>query len=297
MLKATDLQIDVVVEHKCLLGEGTVWDAKRKVICWIDILNGEIHEYEPEQKTHKTIPVHQMIGSLAVCTNGNFIAALQNGVAFIDKISGEIKMIADPESHLPNSRFNEGKCDPAGRFWAGTMSLSEELNAGSVYVVEKDLSITKRIGNVTISNGMAWSVDHQTFYFIDTPTFEVVAYDYDKSTGQIINKKTVIEIPKEDGYPDGMTIDNEGMLWMAHWDGWQVTRWNPNSGEKLCCVELPVARVTSCTFGGENLEDLYITSAKVGLIKDELEKQPLAGSLFILRNCGFKGMPAFEFEV
>ena len=297
MLKTIGLQTDVVVEHKCFLGEGPVWDAKRKVICWLDILNGEIHEYATEQKMHKVIPVHQMIGSLAVCTNGNFIAALQNGFAFIDKISGEIKMIADPESYLSNNRFNEGKCDPAGRFWAGTMSLSEEPNAGSVYVVEKDLSITKRIESVTISNGLAWSINHKTFYFIDTPTFEVAAYDYNKYSGHISNKRTIIKIASEDGYPDGMTIDNEGMLWIAHWDGWQVTRWNPVSGEKIHSIQLPVSKVTSCTFGGENYGDLYITSAKIGLREDELEKQPLAGSLFVLRNCGFQGMPAFEFEV
>lgn len=297
MLKTTDFQIDVVVDHKSLLGEGAVWDFQRKVIYWIDILNGEIYEYEPKQKTYRTIPVYQKIGSLAVCTDGNFIVALQNGFAFIDKTSGEIKMIADPESHLPNNRFNDGKCDPGGRFWAGTMSLSKEPNAGSVYVVDIALSITKKIENVTISNGLAWSVDHQTFYLIDTPTFEIASYNYDESSGQISNKKIVIEIPKEDGYPDGMTIDNEGMLWIAHWDGWQVTRWNPNNNEKLSCIRLPVARVTSCTFGGENLEDLYITSAKDGLLKEELEEQPLAGSLFIIRKCGFKGMPAFEFKV
>ena len=120
-------------------------------------MNGEIHEYSPEQKTHKTIPVHQMIGSLAVCTNGNFIAALQNGFAFIDRITGEVKMITDPENHLPNNRFNDGKCDPAGRFWAGTMSLSEEPGAGNVYVIQNDFAPTKKIGAVTISNGMAWS--------------------------------------------------------------------------------------------------------------------------------------------
>ncbi|MHB1921247.1 MAG: SMP-30/gluconolactonase/LRE family protein [Chitinophagaceae bacterium] len=291
------MQLKVVLDHKCLLGEGPIWDVKRKVICWVDILNGEIHEYEPQQKKHIIIPVHQMIGSLAVCTNGNFITALHHGFAFIDRISRKIKIIAAPELHLPNNRFNDGKCDPAGGFWAGTMSISEEPNAGSVYVIEKDLSVTKKMESVSISNGMAWSVDHQKFYYIDTPTFEVVAFDYDKNTMQIFNKKTVIKILKEDGYPDGMTIDHEGMLWIAHWDGWQITRWDPNNGEKLGCIELPVARVTSCTFGGENLEDLYITSARVGLSKDELEKQPLAGSLFIARNCGFQGMPAFEFEV
>ena len=227
MINTAGLQPAIVLPHSCLLGEGPVWDAKRKLICWVDILNGEIHEYSPEQKTHRTIGLHQMIGSIAICTNGNFIAALKNGFAFINRITGKIKMITNPENHLPNNRFNEGKCDPAGRFWAGTMSLSEEPGAGNVYVIQNDFAPIKKIGEVTISNGMAWSPDHQTFYYIDTPTFEIVAYDYDKVTGHINNKRTIIKIANEDGYPDGMTIDNEGMLWIAHWEGWQVTRWDP----------------------------------------------------------------------
>jgi sugar lactone lactonase YvrE len=297
MISKTEMSLEIVVEHTCLLGEGPVWDARRKMICWVDILNGIIHQYAPGQKKHTTISVHQMIGSLAVCTSGNFIAALKKGLAFINSINGEMKMIADPESHLPHNRFNDGKCDPAGRFWAGTMSLSEAPNAGSVYMVERDLLITKKIESVTISNGMAWSADHKTFYYIDTPTWEVVAYDYDKDTAHISNKRVIINIAKEDGCPDGMTIDSDGMLWIAHWDGWQVTRWNPLTAEKLYHIKLPVARVTSCTFGGENLEDLYITSAKVGITQEELKKQPLAGSLFVIRNCGYKAMRAVEFVV
>lgn len=289
------LQINVVIEHKCLLGESPVWDAKRKVILWIDILNSEIHEYELKNQTHRIISVHEKIGSLAVCKNGNFVAALINGFAFIDKISGKIEMIADPESHLPDNRFNEGKCDPAGRFLAGTMSLSGKLKAGNLYALESDGAVTKKISNVSISNGMTWSLDHQTFYYIDTPTFEVVSYAYGVNTGNIRNKKVVIRIPKEDGYPDGMTIDMEGMLWIAHWDGWQITRWNPDTGEKLHCIKLPVAKVTSCTFGGENLQDLYITSASVGLTDHELKMQPLAGSLFVIKKSGFTGVQAFEF--
>jgi sugar lactone lactonase YvrE len=121
----------------------------------------------------------------------------------------------------------------------------------------------KKISDVTISNGMAWSLDRQTFYYIDTLSFEVAAYDYDDATGNINNKRAVIKIAAGDGSPDGMTIDNQGMLWIAHWDGWQVTRWDPNTGAKLLRIELPAARITSCTFGGENLQDLYITSAKV----------------------------------
>lgn len=298
MLERTiDLQMDTVVEHKCLLGEGPVWDAQRNMIYWVDILNGEIHEFSLEKKTHKTIPVHQMIGAVAICTNGNFIAALQNGFAFIDRISGKIKIIEDPESHLTGNRFNDGKCDPVGRFWAGTMPLKDEPNMGNVYSIKNDLKPAKKIEGVSISNGMAWSLDHQTFYYIDTPTLEITSYDYEKNTGHISNKRVVIKIAEEDGYPDGMTIDSEGMLWVAHWDGWQVTRWNPGSGEKLYSIKLPVSRVTSCTFGGEGLNDLYITSAKIGLTEDELKEQPLAGSLFVVHNCGFKGMPAFEFEV
>ncbi len=296
MPESNNLPIDIVVNHSALLGEGPVWDASRKLICWIDILNGEIHEFSTVQKTHRTIPVHQMIGSFAVCTNGNFIAALQNGLAFINRVSDEIKMISDPESHLPNNRFNDGKCDPAGRFWAGTMSLTEEPGAGNVYMMSNSLEPIKKISDVTISNGMAWSLDHRTFYYIDTPTSEIVAYDYDKASGEISNKRLVLKIAPEEGYPDGMTIDNEGMLWIAHWDGWQVTRWNPVSGEKLYQVQLPAAKITSCTFGGENLDDLYITSAKVGLSVDELKNQPLAGCLFVIKNCGFKGLNAVEFN-
>lgn len=291
-----DIELNIVVEHKSLLGECPIWNAKRKVITWVDILNGNIHEYSTVQQTFRTIPVYQKIGSLAICQNARYVAALQHGFAFVNMFDGEIKMITDPENHLPNNRFNEGKCDPAGRFWAGTMSLSEDANAGSVYFLGSDLSVTKTIEKVSISNGMAWSMDHRVFYYIDTPTFDVVAFDYDVNTGDINNRRTVINIPEKDGYPDGMAIDAEGMLWIAHWDGWQITRWNPKNGEQLSNFALPVSKVTSCAFGGDNMDDLYITSAKVGLTDEELEQQPLAGSLFVIKNCGFKGIETFEFK-
>ncbi len=287
---------EVVLDYKCLLGEGPVWDAKRKVICWIDILNGHIHQYSIESKKHTTIQLNEMVGSIAICSDGTFIAGLKSGFAFIDRESKKIQRITDPEAHLPNNRFNDGKVDPEGRFWAGTLSLTEEPKAGNLYVLEKDLSVSKKIGSVTISNGLAWSPDQKTMYYIDTPTSEIVSFHYEKGTGEISDRKVIIKIPRQDGYPDGMTIDSEGMLWIAHWDGWQVSRWNPQTGEKINKISMPVARVTSCTFGGDNLEDLYITTARKELTEEQLEKQPLAGSLFVLRNCGAKGMPAFEFE-
>lgn len=289
------MDLDTVGNTKSLLGEGPVWNVERQTIFWLDILNGLIHEYVPASKEQKSIAVNEMIGSFAFCENGKIIAATKSGFGFLEIELNQLEIITNPEKHLPNNRFNDGKCDPFGRFWAGTMSLSEEANTGSLYVFSEN-EVSKKIENITISNGIAWSNDHKTMYFIDTPTLEVVAYDYEISTGNIANKKVVIRIPKSEGFPDGMTIDKEGMLWIAHWNGWQVTRWNPNTGEKLSKIQLPVANVTSCTFGGQNLTDLYITTAKEGLTTESFKKQPLAGSLFILRDCGFQGFLPFKFK-
>lgn len=296
MPSVLNLPIEVITDHKCLLAEGPVWDAKKNAILWIDILKGHIHEHSFKTSSQKTIELKEMIGSLSICSDRNLITALQNGFAFVDRESGKKTMIVDPESDLPNNRFNDGKCDPAGRFWAGTMSLSEDKGAGSLYVLNHNLTCSKKINGVTISNGLAWASDHNTMYYIDTPTLQIVAYDYNKSTGEIINRRVVITIDEKEGYPDGMTIDNEDMLWIAHWNGWQVTRWNPKTGKQLLAVKMPVAKVTSCTFGGENLTDLYITSAKVDLSQEDLKSQPLAGSLFVIKDIGYKGVAAFEFK-
>ena len=289
------MQAQVVLPHQCLLGEGPVWDTRRGAICWIDILNGEIHEYSPGSKKHKTISVNQMIGAVVICRDGNFLAALKNGFGFVNRENGRVNMLANPEADIPGNRFNDGKCGPDGRFWAGTMSHTDEPEKGSFYVFDTDHSVTKKISDVSISNGMAWSSDHKTFYYIDTPTFTVAAYDYDKNTAEISNRRVVINISEEDGSPDGMTIDSDGMLWIAHWDGWQITRWDPKTRVKLLSIPLPAARITSCAFVGDSLEDLYISSAKTGLTNDQLAAQPLAGSLFVIKNIGYKGLPAFEF--
>ena len=287
---------EVVCEKVSELGEGPLWDPSRKLICWVDILNGHIHEWSTVSKTLNTLHVGQMIGAMAICNDGNYIAAIKDGFGFVNPKTGEVEMIENPEGHLPGNRFNDGKCDPAGRFWAGTMPLSEDKPTGSLYMIAADRSAVKREGDITISNGLAWSLDHKVLYYIDTPTLEVVGYDFDMENGNITNKRTVINIPKEEGFPDGMTIDKEGMLWIAHWGGWQVTRWNPSTGKKLSAIKLPVSNVTSCIFGGESMKDLYITSARKGLSAAELEKQPLAGSLFVIKESGFTGVEANKFK-
>ena len=287
---------EVVSGINCELGEGPLWDNSRKQICWVDILNGNIHEWSPGNDTSNTISVGQMIGAMAFLDNGNYIAAMKDGFGYVNRETGKVDMITNPESHLPENRFNDGKCDPAGRFWAGTMPIAEDKSSGSLYVLDASLNVQKRESNISVSNGLAWSLDHKTMYFIDSPTRKVVGYDYNKENGELSNKRTVVTIAEKDGFPDGMTIDNEGMLWVAHWGGWQVARYDPGTGKKLSAIAMPVSQVTSCAFGGEAMQDLYITSAKKGLSKAELEKQPLAGSLFVVRNCGHKGLPSNKFK-
>jgi len=287
---------EVVCEKISELGEGPLWDPSRKLICWVDILNGQIHEWCPESKKRHTLSVGQMIGAMAVCNDETYIAAMKNGFGFVNRKTGDVKMVANPEANLPGNRFNDGKCDPAGRFWAGTMPISEDEDSGSLYVLSAGDKVEKKESDISISNGLAWSLDNKVLYYIDTPTLKVVGYDFDIENGNITNKRTIINVPKEEGFPDGMTIDNEGMLWIAHWGGWQITRWNPKTGEKIAAIKLPVSNVTSCAFGGESLEDIYITSARKGLSSAELEKQPLAGSLFVIRKSGFIGVPAYKFK-
>jgi sugar lactone lactonase YvrE len=290
------MQPQAVLSHICVLGEGPVWDVKQQVICWVDIVRGEIHEFSPTTKLHKTIRLNQMIGTFAFCPDGNYIVALDSGIGFVNRETSELTMVTDPELHFPGNRFNDGKCDPAGRFWAGTMSHTDEPGQGSLYMFDQSKTIVNKISPVTISNGMAWSLDHKTFYYIDTPAFSVAAYDFDVNSGEISNKRVIITIPPEDGAPDGMTIDTDGILWVAHWDGWQVTRWNPNTGKKLLAISIPAARVTSCTFGGDDFGDLYITTASRDLTEEQLASQPLAGSLFVIKDIGYTGLPMFEFS-
>ena len=279
-----------------MLGEGPVWDAANNSILWIDIMGCAIHELNMKSNALRSISTPSMIGSFALCTDGNILAAMQDGFSFVDRITGAVRLIENPEAALPDNRFNDGKTDPAGRFWAGSMSLTGETGTGSLYMLDSNLTINKKIENVSISNGLCWSLDNRFFYYIDTPTMEVVRFDYDIATGEISNKTTVITIPAKEGYPDGMTIDSEGMLWIAHWEGWQVARWDPSSGNKIDSIHLPVSLVTSICFGGENMDDMFITSARVGLTDEQLAEEPLAGSSFIISKTSFKGFtfPAFN---
>ena len=282
-----------VNDTRATLGEGSIWHKGK--LYWIDIHEKRVFIYEPKSNSQRTIQLDQLIGTVLPKKSGGLLIALQNGIYTLNEDNEKIDFIIDPEKDMKNNRFNDGKCDPAGRFWAGTMDLQATAGKGSLYMLDINGSIHEKLAPVSISNGICWSLDSTIMYYIDTPTRKVLAFDFDLETGNIKQPRTVISIPEKEGSPDGMTIDSEGNLWIALWDGGAVACYNPQTGKRLHKVELPAARITSCAFGGDHLETLYITSAKIKLTKEELEQQPFAGGLFAA-NVGVKGVPAFAYN-
>lgn len=290
-----DKSLQLEIDAKALLGEGPCWDADEQILYWVDIPNKSLHIYDTKTKTDKAVNLNKQISSVVVRESGGLVVTMENGIHFFDVDSNTLDLIVDPESDIPGNRFNDGKCDPEGRFWAGTMSFDESEGAGSLYLLNSDLSISKVKENVTISNGITWSPDYRVMYYVDSPTKQVVAYDYNISTGEISNERVVITIPDGEGLPDGITSDLEGNIWIAHWDGGKVSRWNPMTGKLLDFISIPVSKVTSCIFGGENLNELYITTASIGLDDKGWEHEPHAGGVFRLMT-NIQGMPTFKFK-
>ena len=288
------MEVELVLDAKATLGEGAIWDARKERLYWVDIVEGRLHVFNPAEGTDRTVEVGQMVGTVVPRRTGGLMLAVQHGLGSFDVRTRELTIFGDPEVHLPENRFNDGKCDPAGRFWAGTMSTARKPAAGSLYCMEADHSVRRMLGGVTTSNGIAWSLDRSTMYYIDTPTGQVDAFDYRIDTGEITNRRVVVTVPGDSGRPDGMTIDSEGLLWVAHWEGGRVTRWDPKTGSLRQTIHVPASRTTSCAFGGANLDELYITTARIRLSERDLAAQPHAGGLFRARP-GVRGVKAFEF--
>ncbi len=288
------MNVELVLDARAELGEGPVWDESARILYWVDIESGKLHAHQPGGEPDRVWDVGCKIGAAVVREKGGMVLATADGLELFDLATSKKTLLADPEADRPNNRFNDGKCDPHGRFWAGTMSMVGQSEAGSLYVLESDHAVRRVLSRVTTSNGLDWSPDHATLYYIDTRTMMVRAFDFDSDAGAISNERVAIQIPDGVGRPDGMTIDTDGMLWIAHWDGGRITRWNPGTGERLDTVLLPVDRVTSCTFGGPGLRTLFITTARHGLDADKLASQPHAGGLFAIQpNVG--GMPAIKY--
>ncbi|MDR7132675.1 sugar lactone lactonase YvrE [Algoriphagus sp. 4150] len=289
------LKAEHLFSSQCMLGESPFWHAKRQSFFWVDIENGKLfeHNLSAEMTTLvKTFP-HRLTLVLAGKDN-DLILALDRKIASYDRESEELKWLAEVESDLPINRFNDGKCDAKGRLWIGTLSREFTEGAASLYKIGPNLKPEKMLDKLTISNGIAWTEDNQTFYHIDTPTLQIKAYRFELGSGQIEFDRIAIEIPEELGSPDGMCIDQEGMLWVAHYGGSGVYRWNPMTGKLIEKIELPVPNVTSCAFGGENMNMLLITSAQENMSSEDLKSYPKSGDVFLVKT-ETKGIDANRF--
>ncbi len=273
-------ELELVIDAKATLGEGPAWDNVCQCLYWVDIFERQVHVYAPESLCQRTICLNEYVSSVVPSEPGQVIVTLQHGFYRLNLETGAVSTLAIAEDSRDDIRFNDGKCDAAGRFWAGTMSTRDERYQGILYCLDSNLNLIEMIRGVSTSNGLAWSPDSRTMYYIDTPTGEIMAYDYCLETGTIENPRVAVRIPVETGLPDGMTTDSEGCLWIAHWGGGRASRWNPHSGDLLDEVHVPASLVTSCVFGGDDLTDLYITTARTGLDDAQLAEQPNAGGLF-----------------
>jgi sugar lactone lactonase YvrE len=284
-----ELILDAGVE----LGEGPTWDAHARVLIWVDITAGSVHRFEPDSRRDEVFEVGRPVGAAVPTTSGRLLLAVNDGFWLLDVVTGLTEPVAEVEADDPRTRMNDGTCDPAGRFWAGTMDLEGLRPIGSLYRLGTDHRITRVLDGVTISNGLGWSPDGRTMYYIDSPTHAVDAFDFEPETGTASGRRHVTEFPKAWGLPDGMAVDEEGCLWVAFWGGSAVRRVAPD-GRVVEEVEFPVSLVTSCAFGGDDLGDLYVTSAKVELTEVQRREQPSAGGLFRLRP-GVRGLHAHPF--
>jgi len=278
------------------LGEGPIWNHLTQQLYWVDIEGKLLHILNPETKENRSIAMPTQVGTVVPIDPTRVVVALVNGAFLLDTKTEDLSRIASLDSANGGTRLNDGKCDPAGRLWVGSMHWDTTAPIGGLFMLEGDGSSQQKLDSITVSNGIVWSGDHKTMYYIDTPTGKVQAFDFDVTTGEISNGRTAVEIPKEMGSPDGMAIDAEDKLWIGLWNGNSVVRYDPLTGDLLKQIPIPAHNVTACAFGGKNLDSLFVTTARIDMTEEELEKYPDAGSIFVL-DPGVKGVESDFFKL
>jgi xylono-1,5-lactonase len=286
-----DSDVRCVADVHAVLGEGPVWVAREQALYWVDIKGYRIFRLE-ESGERTEWPTPLRVCSLVPRALEGFIGGTDRGIALIEPTAGRFEVIANPEEHLQHNRFNDGKIDRKGAFWAGTMDDLEQDASGTLYRVNPDLSCTAIDTDYRITNGPAFSPDGRTMYHNDTARQVTYAFDLDEG-GCALDRRIFLQFGPGDGNPDGMTVDAEGCLWIAFWGGSCVRRFSP-AGERLETVRLPVSQPSSCAFGGPDLDELYVTSASAGLDESALKMQPNAGGLFMFTP-GVRGLEEVPF--
>ncbi|MFQ3579752.1 MAG: SMP-30/gluconolactonase/LRE family protein [Bacteroidales bacterium] len=287
-----DINASILLSLQSGVGEGALWNKKEKLLYWIDIDKSLLHRYNPTTGVNETFSTPSKIGTVVFSSENDVIVALETGIYLFNRTDSSFTLQVNPLEGLESIRFNDGKCAPDGRFWVGTMEMACKPYAAGLYVINHDFSWKKVLDSITVSNGIVWSADGKIMYYIDSPTGKIVGFDY--NNGEISNKRDIVVIPKEQGTPDGMTIDENGNLWVCMWGGAAVRCYNPHTGDLLQKINVDAANVTSCWFGGENLDTLYITSASFWI--DDVLKNKFShdGGLFYAVP-GVKGTEPYNF--
>ncbi|WP_160366807.1 SMP-30/gluconolactonase/LRE family protein [Sphingobacteruim zhuxiongii] len=284
-MKNKILTPELLIDSSCELGEGPIWEAENNRLIWLDIALGKVHIWNASNDEHTCYQFSLKITALAKNKLGQYIAASNQGFVALDFERCTFIPIVDPEYDKPNNRFNDGKLDAYGRFWAGSMDeVNGEKGAGKLYMLNEDGRVETKISEVTCSNGLGWNKDNDRFYFIDSLAYNVVEYDFDLASGKISNKKVLYTFPEEEGLPDGMCVDANGNLWVAVWGAGKVVQIDIHQKIVVQEIHVPAKQVTSCAFGGINMNDLFITTARIVLSESQLQKTPQAGAVFCVRN-------------
>lgn len=283
--------VEIALRAEPTLGEGPTWDAGTGSLVWVDILGSTVHRFRPGPGTDEVIPVPQHVGAAKPRANGGLVLNLRDGVGLLDAAGGDPRWLV--YWARDGMRGNDAAVDPAGRLWAGTMRYDIAAGGGFLACVEPDGRARVVLPAVTISNGIGWSPDEQRMYYVDTPTRRIDVFDYDAASGDSTNRRTLAEITGTDGSPDGLCVDADGCVWVALFNGGQVRRYTPD-GVLDRTLEIPARQVTACCFGGDDLADLYVTTARESFTDADAAAQPLAGSLFVAPGIG-SGLPSPRF--
>lgn len=278
--------------HTDILGEGPVWCDRSQALYWVDIRAPAVRRHDPASGATQTWPMPELVGSLAVCESGRLLVALSTALAVFDPATGGIERVAVIAGG-PDQRFNDGKCDRQGRFWVGTMNNVTRAPEGSLLCFDGRALWAAVAGGIRIPNSLSWSPDGRTMYFADSLSQTIRAYPFDPMSGRLGEGKDFARV-EPPAIPDGATVDAEGFLWSAEYDGWRLTRYAPD-GRVDRRIDLPVQRPTSCAFGGSHFETLFVTTATQKLTPEELKAQPFAGALLAL-DVGAKGLSEPRFR-
>ena len=292
-MKPPEIEAALFHQADCLLAEGPFWHGEQ--LWWVDIERGRLLSADLDGKLIRNISFGQCIGSAVPAEDGTFRVALEAEIARLEPRSETWEVLVRVDDLPSGGRFNDGKCDPRGRFIVGTMSPHGREPTGALYSFRNGRKFQRLRAQVSISNGLAWSEDGRTMYFVDTPHLCVFAYDYDLETGLISRERVVLRFAQDDGHPDGMTIDRAGRLWIAFWEGSSVRCYHPETSACEMIVRVPCTQASSCCFGGPDLDRLFITTASTGLSPGAKLQQPLAGSLFVC-HLGTSGFPTSPFH-